>query len=56
MFITNIFLLFQDAKDKEEKALQLENAILNLQILCLQSRQKEGEMNNIVDLMVSKFF
>lgn len=40
-----------DAKDKEEKALQLENAILNLQILCLQSRQKEGEMNNIIDLM-----
>ncbi|XP_046973845.1 talin-1-like [Vanessa cardui] len=38
------------SREKKERALQLENAILNLQLICIQSRQKDGEMSNIVDL------
>ncbi|XP_047540885.1 uncharacterized protein LOC125073828 isoform X3 [Vanessa atalanta] len=38
------------SREKKERALQLENAILNLQLICIQSRQKDGEISNIVDL------
>ncbi|XP_050357241.1 talin-1-like isoform X2 [Nymphalis io] len=38
------------SRQKNERALQLENAILNLQLICIQSRQKDGEISNIVDL------
>nr|XP_026493048.1 talin-1-like isoform X2 [Vanessa tameamea] len=38
------------SREKKERALQLENAILNLQLICIQSRQKDGELSNIVDL------